>query len=363
VQFNKSRTTDGHLYTHRMDRLQPDSRPLIDRRDREHQLWLTMRSAYKRYTDASEALTGIASRAPIAISARGGIDTLANRQRTAFEKYIEARMQYAEFVHDRSELAMYSSIQDTAGASAVPDHRQPGRFPSMTSRLILLAATGILLCTTAFSLAYLLRAQRRINDLDVARDEMRVTLTQTRDELQSVSRQVYTLNVPHQFASPDTGVPAAASPSDLRNSAYKSAASKKARAPRLNRIPLALSREQTPDAPGFRRNEPATTYPFTLTPSRQFKYAGTVGLSLRKVDPKQRYVDLCLMVKNSKLDKKHTEPYAPVWINMADRSQPITVVVTRIATNYVQGYVREPGRKRPEMTAADQVQRRVHRKS
>jgi len=75
----------------------PDSPLPVDRRDREHQLWLAMRSAYDNYRDASETLDAAASRVPISISSPErvrGIETLAAKQRVEFERYIEKRMQY-----------------------------------------------------------------------------------------------------------------------------------------------------------------------------------------------------------------------------------------------------------------------------
>src|SRR5579872_470454 len=106
----------------------PDSPPLVDRRDREHQLWLAMRSAYDDYRDASETLDVAASRGPISISCPArlrGIEALAAKQRVEFERYIEKRMQYSEFVGDRSSLtAMHGSVQRTAGDSTTPKQRQ-----------------------------------------------------------------------------------------------------------------------------------------------------------------------------------------------------------------------------------------------
>jgi hypothetical protein len=361
----------------------PDSPPLAERRDREHQLWLAMRSAYDNYRDASETLDAAASRAPISISSPErvwGIETLAAKQRIEFERYIEKRMQYSEFVRDRSNLtAMHSGVQRTANDATAPKQRQdepPLWLGRMTSRIAVGAA---LLCTTAF----ILREQERIHDLDVARDEMSATLNHTRDDLRSLSRQLSALNVPHQLASQKAVKATAASPRPQRNSVYKSAARDRAAVvqPR-NRMPAALSGQQAPYVPGSRRTEVATPvarnfeepigsaksggrsfYRFTLTPSTQFKQVGTVRLSLRKVDSRQKSFDFCLLLENSKVEKKQVKVYVPVRISLADRLQTVTLVATRIEKNYVQGYLSGPSNKRPEITASNQARQRVRRGS
>jgi hypothetical protein len=360
----------------------PDSAPLADRRDHEHQLWLAMRSAYDNYRDASETLDAAASRAPISISSQErvrGIETLAAKQRTEFERYIEKRMQYSEFVCDRSNLtSMHSSVQRAANDSTAPKQRQDEPAWCLGRMTCRIAVSAALLCITVF----ILREQKRIHDLDVARDEMSATLNHTRDDLRSLSRQLSALNVPHQLASRKAVKAAAASLRPQRNSVYKSAARNGAVVQPRNRIPTALSGRQAPYVPGSRRTEVATPvasnyeepigsakpgarsyYPFTLTPSTRFKQVGTVGLSLRKVDPKQKYFDLCLLVENSKVEKKHVKLHVPVLVNLADRLQPAAVVATRIEKNHVQGYLSEPSYKRPEITASNQARQRVRRTS
>ena len=89
-----------------------------------------MRSAYDNYREVSETLDAVASRGPIAISCRDrirGIESLAAKQRIEFEKYIEKRMEYSEFVRDRSNLgAMHFIFQRTADDSTASNQRQTG---------------------------------------------------------------------------------------------------------------------------------------------------------------------------------------------------------------------------------------------
>jgi len=354
----------------------PVSAPFADRRDREHQLWLEMRLAYDNYRDASETLAAAASRAPISISfperARG-IETLAAKERIEFERYIEKRMQYAEFVRDRSNsTAIHSSVERTANDSPPPKQRHDEPLLWLGRIASGMALGAALLCTTGF----ILSEQKRIQDLNLARDEMSAALNHTRDDLRLLSRQLGVLN---HLASREAVDP---SVRRQRNSVYKSAARNQTVLQPLNRIPTALPRPQAPYVRGSRRAEAATPavrnyeeplgsaksgarsyYRFALTPSTQFKQVGTVRLSLRKVDPKQKDFDLCLLVENSKVEKKHMKLDVPVWINLADRSQGVAVVVTRIGKNYVQGYLTEPSNMRPEITASNQARQRVPRRS
>ena len=142
-----------------------------------------MRSAYDNYKEASETLEAVASRGPIAISWRDrirGIESLAGKQRIEFEKYIEKRIEYSEFVRDGSNLGA------TADDSTAPNQRQDGRrlwLGDMASRIAVGAA---LLCITVF----VLHEQGRINDLDVARDETNATLNHGRDDHHSLSAQL-----------------------------------------------------------------------------------------------------------------------------------------------------------------------------
>ena len=148
-----------------------------------------MRSAYDNYRDASEILDVVASQGPIDISSRDrtwGIESLAAKQRIEFETYIDKRLQYSEFVRDRSNLGgLHVNFQRTAGDSTASNQRR-GRglwLGNMTSRIAVGAA---LLCIMFF----IVRDQMRIHDLDVARLETSATLNHTRDDYRSLSRKL-----------------------------------------------------------------------------------------------------------------------------------------------------------------------------
>ena len=90
-------------------------------------------------------------------------------------------------------------------------------------------------------------------------------------------------------------------------------------------------------------------YEFNLAKSKDFQRVGPVSLSLRKADPKHRAYDLSLMVDDVSLDKKRVNLFEPVWINLADRPQPIQLVVNKIDKNQVSGYISEPRYKTSEL--------------
>jgi hypothetical protein len=66
-----------------------------------HELWLVMQAAYHQYKNASAALEALASRVPSEIRSRDPDLQLAmavEQQRATFENYIEARLQFSEFL-------------------------------------------------------------------------------------------------------------------------------------------------------------------------------------------------------------------------------------------------------------------------
>lgn len=330
-----------------------------------------MRSAYDSYRDASETLDAAASRGPIGISSRDriwGIESLAAKQRIEFERYIEKRLQYSEFVSDRSNLvATNFSVQRSPDDSTAPNQRRGGRGLWLRSVASRIAVGAALLCVTFF----ILREHRGIHDLDVAHDETSATLNHTRDDRQSLSRQLSASRTPNQLAFRKVVGAAAASrphPNSVRSTVGnraivqpRSRVTTDTSGSRRTQVGFAVARNYEEPIRALKSGG-RSYYWFTLTPSRQFKQVGTVGLSLRK-DPKQRYFDLRIMFENSKVEKKHVKLGAPVWINAADRLQSVTVVLTRIQKNYVQGYLSEPSHRRPETTATAQARQGMRRRS
>jgi hypothetical protein len=93
-------------------------------------------------------------------------------------------------------------------------------------------------------------------------------------------------------------------------------------------------------------------YEFQIDKSKQFHTEGPLSLSLRKVNIKQSYYDLVLVVDDRQLEKKHVNLYEPLMFTLSDRPQPVELVVNQINRNQVKGYVSEPRYKKSELAAA-----------
>jgi hypothetical protein len=91
---------------------------------------------------------------------------------------------------------------------------------------------------------------------------------------------------------------------------------------------------------------------FEIEKSKQFHAVGPLSVSLRKVNLKQGHYDVVLVVDDRQLEKKHVNLYEPLMFTLADRPQPIELVVNHISKNEVKGYVSEPKYKKAELAAA-----------
>jgi DNA repair exonuclease SbcCD ATPase subunit len=93
-------------------------------------------------------------------------------------------------------------------------------------------------------------------------------------------------------------------------------------------------------------------YEFHLTRSKTFERVGPLRLSLRKADIKHKRFDIMMLVDDNELQKKGVNLYETLLFNLADRPQPLEVVVNKISKDAVVGYVSEPKYKRSELSAS-----------
>jgi hypothetical protein len=317
-----------------------------DQRNTEHELWLAMQTAYNKYMETSAALEVSVSRLQRAIpSADGslGIEAAASEHRTAFENYIEARMQFAEFRCDRNNAGRC----DLAGSGTGDDctaltQQEPARRPwsgSKISTLALPAAVIALLCTTAFSLAYVARERRQILDSEAARDQVSAMLAQARDDIQSVVRKIDAVNL--------TPVTKAAGRARWRLIQTRLSAPQKRNHAAGTRQKLIHKVQNLAER---------SRWAFTLPVSRRFQSVGPLRLSLRLVSLKYRYFDLCVMNDNFKL--QHVNLHEPVRITLSDPSRRLELVASRMDKNYVQGYLSALKYQKSDLTAS-QVRRKT----
>jgi hypothetical protein len=276
----------------------------------------------------------------------------------------------------------------------------PGDRETNISRLALPAAVVVLLCTTIFSLAYLMRQKSHIREMDAERDQMNAMLSQTRDQIQALTQKLDVLTaIQQQYANQQSPAQKSASeeyakpPAQYARRRHTSTVTRRVavRRPeednrwmilesRLSdqQKQIANTREEVDKARTDLQGKLDSTrddlngsiaknhdelvqlqkrgersyYEFTLSPSKQFQRVGPIGVSLHKVNFKHKYFDFSMMVDDIKLEKKHVNLYEPVWINLSDRPQPVELVVNRIDKNQVQGYLSEPKYKKSELAAS-----------
>jgi hypothetical protein len=93
-------------------------------------------------------------------------------------------------------------------------------------------------------------------------------------------------------------------------------------------------------------------FEFDLAKSKQFQRFGPLTLSLRKADTKHNTFDMVMIVDDNELTNKKVNLYEPIWIHAENETQPVQVVVNRIAKDRVHGYVSVPKYKPSELAAA-----------
>jgi hypothetical protein len=343
-----------------------------DSRRGAHELWLVMQAAYHQYKNASATLEALASTVPREIRSRDPdlqLEMAAEQQRVTFENYIEARLQFSEFLlsGENGELASGGISNDIERSTGPGQPDSTGFWNGFTSSRRVVAAA--LLLPTACILTYLVNEHRHVRDLDLVRGALTEMLNRDSKQSQSpalrspvsnMTPEVAIQPVPAQRVRPDrqaaarTGVeggtwravrPLPSEPQrrirDVPQPATKSRAipqrqSTSARAERVGSI-ASNSHAVVRLGGDAERNY----YRFTLTPSSHFDRVGPISLSLRNMNVNGRFLDLSVRVNDFVLYQKHVNLYQPVWIHLNDRPTPAALVVTRIAKNRVQGYLCE----------------------
>ena len=294
------------------------------RRDEAHERWLAMQSSYAEYMRASEVFEN--SRALTLDSADPGrCDlTLLDCRRDAFERYLEARMEYLERRYDegyRREAAMVSRpTRETGGLRTV------SRLASLKWPIIPVLVVGIL-GVTAFSFV---RDQKHVRDLDSARDQLRAILSDTREELLSLAlakkldaRESTGRSAVRQVEH--TAQPPAPAPQvDGR---------KPSGGTRWRRLPERIMKTTS-------RRVAARGY-FSLSRSSQFKRVGPIKVALKSVDMQRNSVDIAIVSGSGKVNVQRLRLNQPVRIKLGYRGQPMELVVDRITANGLSGHLIE----------------------
>jgi hypothetical protein len=290
-----------------------------ERRNPGSERWLAMRTAYMEYLRASEALESAAQTAEEESADYTALPSLVGQQRVAFERYLEARMEFLEFRFD--EIHAPGPGHPTP-APPVPA-AESTRFPSLAANLplVMQMVTVVILGLTIF---FLLQERQKILRLETARDELQANLRETRDGLRLLTSRI------------DAALPAErSSTAPVGSFAQPGSAAppKEVNAPKL--LTKGGWRPVTkPSVPAYRR--------FTLERSRQFKRIGPIEVSLRSVDPQGNTVSLAILSESGSLHFDHLKPNQPVRIHTSSHRKGLELVIDRIGRDGLYGHLIEP---------------------
>jgi hypothetical protein len=293
-----------------------DSSGPIDR-DEVHERWLAMQMAFAEYMRASELFEN-SQELTCDLAGQRSESTLLDHRRDAFERYLEARMEFLEGRFDegyRREAAMASRPTRAMGGLRTVSRLA---YPKW---LIPLVAAGIL-SATVFSFA---REQKHVRDLELARDQLRAGLSGTRDELRLLSEKLDARASTERLAVCQIE-PAAQPPAHASQVAVR----KPSGGERWRRLP-----EQTTTG----RSVAARSY-FALSRSSQFKRVGPIEVSLKSVDVRGNSVDVSIVSEPGKVNVQHLKLNQAVRIK-GHRGRPLELVVDRITERGLSGHLIE----------------------
>ena len=250
--------------------------------------------------------------------------------------------------------------------------------------LLVLGAAGF----SIYTMSALTRERRRAEEAAAANQALNSSLRQMQSQLGSMSEQLRALTAaPSAAPVPPSPAPVMQAQPHVRSATIRKAARATAPDPQWKQIQARLADQQKQiadtrlqvdqtrqDLTGTlsstkdelngsiaRNHEQLATlekrgerkyYEFQLGKSKEFQRVGPLSISVRKVDFKHKYYDLHVMVDDRQLEKKHVNLYEPLMLTLADRRQPIELVVNAIDKSEVKGYVSEPKYKESELANA-----------
>jgi hypothetical protein len=318
-----------------------------------HDRWLAMQSAYAEYRRASDALECTRQSADdSSTTERLRLVVLEGQQRVAFERYLEARMEFLEFRFDESNPPGDSL------AALPPREKENFGIGSCLAfanrRPVLPILAVLLLCTTAFSL---MREQKHVRDLETSRDELKAALDRTREGLRQLEEKVNASQPAQHLAIQPVDHGSRSGERRLLPTSTPNAPGRKSagegqgkRQPSLH-AQKQVAANHNPQPDGKPQSAGARNYyNFSLAPSRQFKRIGPIEVAIRSVDAHGKSVSLFIVSDPIKLDVPHLGVNQPVWISRGLRKQPLEFVVDRIAGNRLDGHLIEPRETRPEFS-------------
>ena len=243
----------------------------------------------------------------------------------------------------------------------------------------------LLLGTSAYGLAGLVRERRHTQDLTASNAALTASLVQMQGQLQTVSDKLNALAA--QAAAAPAPATVVVEKPPVRSTSRKRKTVRTPEDPRWKQMQARLAdqqkqidtaRQETTQAKKDLQDNLNSTrddlqgsiaknhdelvvlqkrgernyYEFQIDKSKEFQTVGPFRVSVRKVNVKQGYYDVVLMVDDRQLQKKHVNLYEPLMFTLADRPQPVELVVNQVSKNQVKGYVSEPKYRKSELAAA-----------
>ena len=280
----------------------------------------------------------------------------------------------------------------------MPEFDESSTWRSQTRRWAMPIALVILALILVFTVTSLARERRNAQQLATANRELNLSLQEMQNEVRTVSDKLNALATQPPPAAvppaavPPAAVPPAASPAPLAASKVKARGSAARRPARKTddtrwrqmqeqvteqKKELADTKQQLDQTRQDLQNNLNSTrdeltssiaknhdelvilqkrgdrnlYEFDLERSKQFHRVGPLNVSVRSVNQKHRYYDLVMTVEDQQVERKHVSLYEPLMLRLADRPQPVELVVNRIDKNGVRGYISEPKYKNSELAS------------
>ena len=268
----------------------------------------------------------------------------------------------------------------------MPEFDESSTWRSQTRRWAMPIALVVLAVILVYTITSLARERRNAQQLATANRELNLSLQEMQNEVRTVSDKLNALAT----QPPPAAVPPAASPAPLAAKARGSAARRPARRPADDtrwrqmqeqvteqkkeladtKQQLDQTRQDLQNNLNSTRDELSTSiaknhdelvilqkrgdrnlYEFDLERSKQFHRVGPLNVSVRSVNQKHRFYDLVMTVEDQQVERKHVSLYEPLMLRLADRPQPVELVVNRIDKNAVRGYISEPKYKNSELAS------------
>ena len=274
----------------------------------QHELWLAMQAAHQRHTNA--AMAGD-----------------AQEQRAAFEAYIEARLQLSECLASRPNVGPERAAPEAASGFSWSGVTRVG--------MVYLGILAIFLLPASFGLGYLVHERRLSRDPELPhKDDAK--LGQVLLQVQTLAQQVEALTAANRAPAIQTASvpapPAAAGKAAVRRT--DAGVKAEARVTRVARNHDELVQLQKRGERNYRE--------FAMTLGKRPERIGPVAVTVLKVDPERKYLDLSIAAESLAPTRKRVGLNQQVWIDLRGRPKSVELVINRVDRGKMLGYVSEP---------------------